>query len=269
MARDLLRRGPFHVQLAVAEGLLGMNVAHGGNGVAVADGPFLAPFPLRHALAVEEHDGVAGRAARRAGIDHLRLRPGDSAHPFPCLDADQHRRCEQTGGAGKNGPGTMAAEQRNESLKMGVSWRLPRGLGLSRYAAIVTRGAPGRQQRLFAPAAKWPIIRVSSPSDGAESVLQVLKYPHPALRHPTKPLRRVDGEIKTVVRTMFDLMYEKQGIGLAANQVGLPYRLFILNLEADPQKGAEHVFLNPVISRRSGTVEADEGCLSFPRSTPR
>ena len=34
------------------------------------------------------------------------------------------------------------------------------------------------------------------PSDGAESVLQILKYPHPALRHPTKPLRRVDGEIK-------------------------------------------------------------------------
>ena len=95
-------------------------------------------------------------------------------------------------------------------------------------------------------------------------MLQVLKYPHPALRHPTKPLRRVDGEIKNVVRTMFDLMYEKQGIGLAANQVGLPYRLFILNLEADPQKAPEHVFINPVISRRSGTVEAEEGCLSFP-----
>ena len=67
-------------------------------------------------------------------------------------------------------------------------------------------------------------------NDGAESVLQILKYPHPALRHATRPLRRVDAELKTIVRTMFDLMYEKQGIGLAAGQVGLPYRLFVLNL---------------------------------------
>ncbi|MEN6458808.1 MAG: peptide deformylase [Thermoguttaceae bacterium] len=95
-------------------------------------------------------------------------------------------------------------------------------------------------------------------------MLQVLKYPHPALRHPAKLLRRVDGEIKKVVREMFDLMYASKGVGLAANQVGLPYRLFVLNLEADPKKAEEHVFINPVISRRSGTVEAEEGCLSFP-----
>lgn len=105
---------------------------------------------------------------------------------------------------------------------------------------------------------------VLSSSDGVESVLQVLKYPHPALRYPTKPLRRVDGEIKNAIRAMFDLMYEKQGVGLAANQVGLPYRLFVVNVEGDPKKGVEHVFINPVIHRRSGLAEAEEGCLSFP-----
>jgi peptide deformylase len=95
-------------------------------------------------------------------------------------------------------------------------------------------------------------------------VLRILKYPHPALRHKSRQLRRVDEELKGVVREMFQLMYQQKGIGLAANQVDLPYRFFILNLEGDPAKGEEHVFLNPVISRRRGTVEAEEGCLSFP-----
>jgi peptide deformylase len=63
---------------------------------------------------------------------------------------------------------------------------------------------------------------------------------------------------------MFDLMYEHKGIGLAANQVDLPYRFFILNLEGDPAQAEEFVLINPVISRRHGTSEGEEGCLSFP-----
>lgn len=95
-------------------------------------------------------------------------------------------------------------------------------------------------------------------------MLRIVKYPHPALRHKSKPLRRVDGDLKNIVREMFDLMYTQKGIGLAANQVDLPYRFFLINTECDPQKGQEFVFLNPVIAKRSGTVEAEEGCLSFP-----
>ena len=95
-------------------------------------------------------------------------------------------------------------------------------------------------------------------------MLRILKYPHPALRHKSKPLRRVDNELKNTVREMFDLMYANKGIGLAANQVDLPYRFFILNTESDPEKAEEFVFLNPVIVKRSGTADADEGCLSFP-----
>jgi peptide deformylase len=75
----------------------------------------------------------------------------------------------------------------------------------------------------------------------------------------------VDGEIADIVHGMFDLMYENNGIGLAANQVDLPYRLFILNLHSDPEeKEAEFVFINPEISERKGMVEREEGCLSFP-----
>jgi peptide deformylase len=96
-------------------------------------------------------------------------------------------------------------------------------------------------------------------------VLRVLKYPHPALRHKSKSLCRVDGDLKDTIRQMFDLMYEHKGIGLSANQVGLPYRLFVLNLDPEQKRVEdEQVFINPVIVRRSGTTEAEEGCLSFP-----
>lgn len=99
---------------------------------------------------------------------------------------------------------------------------------------------------------------------GTATVLQIVKYPHPALRHKSRPLRQVDGELKKIVRGMFDLMYQQKGVGLAANQVALPYRLFIINLESDPEKSQEHVFINPTILRRRGNAEAEEGCLSFP-----
>jgi peptide deformylase len=64
---------------------------------------------------------------------------------------------------------------------------------------------------------------------------------------------------------MFDLMYENRGIGLAANQVALPFRFFILNLTADrEQPDQERVFINPEIVKRHSSIEDEEGCLSFP-----
>jgi peptide deformylase len=95
--------------------------------------------------------------------------------------------------------------------------------------------------------------------------LQIITYPHPTLRRVAKPLKRVDAELRQTIRQMFDLMYEAKGIGLAANQVDLPLRLFIINLEARPDAGEELVFINPVISLpRGGSEEAEEGCLSIP-----
>lgn len=95
--------------------------------------------------------------------------------------------------------------------------------------------------------------------------MQILTYPHPTLRRVSKPLKRVDADLRKTIREMFDLMYAAKGIGLAANQVDLPLRLFIVNLEANPETGEELVFLNPVISRpRGGAEEAEEGCLSLP-----
>jgi peptide deformylase len=97
-----------------------------------------------------------------------------------------------------------------------------------------------------------------------QSPLRVVYYPHPTLRHESKPIKRVDADLVRVIREMFQLMYASRGIGLAANQVGLPLRLFVANLSAESGNGEEQVFINPVISKPKGNAEDEEGCLSFP-----
>lgn len=95
--------------------------------------------------------------------------------------------------------------------------------------------------------------------------MEIVPYPHPALRFKSQPVREIDAALRKIVDEMFALMYASKGIGLAANQVALPIRLFVLNLSADPQeKDQEQVFINPVLGKRRGTVEGEEGCLSFP-----
>ncbi len=93
--------------------------------------------------------------------------------------------------------------------------------------------------------------------------LKIVQYPHPALRYKSKPITRVDSELRSIVGQMFDLMYAAKGIGLAANQVDLPLRLFIINTKGDREAGEELVFVNPVLSAPKGSDEAEEGCLSL------
>lgn len=93
--------------------------------------------------------------------------------------------------------------------------------------------------------------------------MKIVQYPHPTLRYRSKPVTRVDRELKAIVREMFELMYDARGIGLAANQVDLPLQLFILNLTADPNDGEELVFINPVLRSPKGVSEEEEGCLSI------
>ncbi len=94
--------------------------------------------------------------------------------------------------------------------------------------------------------------------------MEIIKYPHPTLRYQSKPLKRIDSALRETVAEMFQLMYEAQGIGLAANQVDLPYRLFVLNVHEERLKDHEMVFINPVISRPKDPDEKEEGCLSLP-----
>lgn len=95
--------------------------------------------------------------------------------------------------------------------------------------------------------------------------MKIVLYPHAALRYKSRPLTSIDEKVRTQARKMLDLMYEARGLGLASNQVGLPYQLLVLNPAADPeQKEHERVFINPVILERKGSEEGEEGCLSFP-----
>lgn len=95
--------------------------------------------------------------------------------------------------------------------------------------------------------------------------MKIVEYPHPALLAATTPVRQVDKALRLQVGQMFELMYEARGVGLAANQVALPYRFVIMNIDTenhDPQK--EEIFINPVIVSQKGSIEDEEGCLSFP-----
>lgn len=95
--------------------------------------------------------------------------------------------------------------------------------------------------------------------------MEIVPFPHPALRWKSKPIVAIDERLRTVVREMFDLMYQSRGIGLAANQVALPWRLFVVNVTGEAEeKDQEFVFINPEIVRRRGNVEGEEGCLSIP-----
>lgn len=93
--------------------------------------------------------------------------------------------------------------------------------------------------------------------------MNIVQYPHPTLRHQSRPIRRVNRELKAIVAEMFDLMYEANGIGLAANQVDLPVQLFVINTSGQRGEGEERVFINPVVSKPKGRDEAEEGCLSI------
>jgi len=95
--------------------------------------------------------------------------------------------------------------------------------------------------------------------------MEIVLYPHPALRFKSVPVKEINSSLRKTVEEMFELMYTSHGIGLAANQVALPYRFFLINLTADPeQKEEEKVFINPQIIKRRGQTTGEEGCLSFP-----
>ncbi len=96
-------------------------------------------------------------------------------------------------------------------------------------------------------------------------MMDVLKYPDPLLRRSGKDITAFDEDLKSTVADMLDTMYQYQGVGLAAPQVGLDLNLLVLNPtgtaeEADDQR----VLINPKIKRRKKLEYGEEGCLSFP-----
>lgn len=93
--------------------------------------------------------------------------------------------------------------------------------------------------------------------------LRIVYYPDPVLREPTKEVDPLDPEVHAVAKRMLAIMHEAPGVGLAAPQIGLPWRLFVANHTQQPED--DRIYINPVLSEP--TAESglhQEGCLSLP-----
>jgi len=99
------------------------------------------------------------------------------------------------------------------------------------------------------------------------AVRPILNYPAPVLREVAKPVEEVDDEIRTLVDDMAETMYAANGVGLAANQIGVLKRVFVIDIAGDDEPSDLKAFINPEIEETSGTQSWEEGCLSFPGAT--
>ena len=95
-------------------------------------------------------------------------------------------------------------------------------------------------------------------------ILKIVKYPEPVLDTPGEPVTEFDGELRKFVADMFETMYASQGIGLAAQQVGLAKRVTVIDLSLGKDPAEKLVLINPEIILSEGRQYEEEGCLSFP-----
>jgi peptide deformylase len=96
------------------------------------------------------------------------------------------------------------------------------------------------------------------------AVRDILKYPDPRLREVAKPVERVTDEIRQLVEDMAETMYAAPGCGLAANQIGVDLRVFVIDVASEDEPSDLRVFINPEILETDGVQSWNEGCLSFP-----
>ena len=92
----------------------------------------------------------------------------------------------------------------------------------------------------------------------------IVIYGDPVLREVSEPVEEINQEIKDLVSDMMDTMKKAQGLGLAAVQVGVLKRVFIVDLAAVDITEPLRVFINPEIIETEDEAEYEEGCLSFP-----
>ena len=92
----------------------------------------------------------------------------------------------------------------------------------------------------------------------------ILKYGDGVLHEPAVPVQEVTPEIQAVIDDMIETMYAAPGIGLAAPQVGVPLRIFVIDLSAGRDRSGLMVMVNPEFVTRDGMQLEEEGCLSVP-----
>ncbi|HEU4539231.1 MAG TPA: peptide deformylase, partial [Polyangiaceae bacterium] len=92
----------------------------------------------------------------------------------------------------------------------------------------------------------------------------ILHYPDKRLRDPGKRVEKVTPEIQSLIDDMAETMYAAPGCGLAAPQIGVPLRIFVIDTADDDEPSRLTVFINPELVAKVGETVWEEGCLSFP-----
>jgi len=98
------------------------------------------------------------------------------------------------------------------------------------------------------------------------AIKKVLQYGEKSLREPSKEVHKVSKKITDLVQDLLDTMYAQNGVGLAAPQIGVNYRVFVIDTSTNKEPLNPIVFINPKIIKKSGAVISEEGCLSFPQA---
>ena len=95
-------------------------------------------------------------------------------------------------------------------------------------------------------------------------ILPILRYGEQALHHPAAPVADITPDVQQLIDDMVQTMYAAPGIGLAATQVGVPLRIFIVDVSGGHNQEDLVAFINPQLVEVGGTQYEDEGCLSVP-----
>lgn len=96
------------------------------------------------------------------------------------------------------------------------------------------------------------------------SLLKIVTWPNPILETPADPVTEFNGDLKQLVNKMFETMYSAPGVGLAAVQVGVLKRLFVMDCSGGKDPAQRVVMINPELVSMEGKQDGEEGCLSFP-----
>ncbi len=96
------------------------------------------------------------------------------------------------------------------------------------------------------------------------ALLEIVKYGERVLETPGEPVTEFGDGLKRLVADMFETMYAARGVGLAAPQIGVSRRLFVMDCSGGQDPRARVALINPEVLTVEGTQTGEEGCLSFP-----
>jgi len=95
-------------------------------------------------------------------------------------------------------------------------------------------------------------------------ILPICKYPDPVLRQKAKRVKNIDDSVQRLIDDMIETMYNAPGIGLAANQVGRPLSVLVVDIQREESEFGLIVLINPEMVSAQGKTISEEGCLSVP-----